>query len=356
MSGQGRKASLEAWLLQVWYKGHRPGFPVSFCLALLEYVYGALRLLSRQNKKTRASKTTTTPPLLVIGNLIAGGAGKTPLVMAICKHLKQSGKTVGIVSRGYGRSGNAVTLLRPGQGQAKALEVGDEPLFLLEQTGCPVAVGSARSEAVRTLLNEYPNLNLIVSDDGLQHHRMQRQIEWVVFDARGKGNGRLLPAGPLREPLGRLKSVDAIIASNMTPERLANLLAIPAENNWYTVEVDVLGFRNLASGQFLGTQEALSEWKTQRLAFFTGLANPDKLFGALLEKGLKPERTLALPDHYAYPGDFCDQFDEQVLITSGKDAVKLGNTNPKLWVAEIDVKLPPALIQTLEEALGPTTD
>lgn len=356
MTAGDRKARIESGLLKIWYEGRKPGLLALLTLGVLESVYKGLRWATRQNSKSDAAKKTSQPPVLVVGNLIAGGAGKTPIVMAICQHARARGDQVGIVSRGYGRSEKAPILIDPAQNPPAASEVGDEPLFLSRETGCPVAVCADRNQAVKLLLTNFPNLKLIVSDDGLQHHKLIRQIEWVVFDRRAHGNGRMLPAGPLREPLSRLNSVDAVLCSNISPEALSKALNWPSQDNWHAVYVQLTGFRQLSSGSFLTLEQAVEHWKSLKLAAFTGIGDPNKLFDAIRSAGLHLEASHGLPDHFNYPADFCAQFDQQVLITSGKDAVKLGTSNTKVWVAEICVKLPPALTRALEDCIGPTID
>jgi len=356
MKSGDSKARLEAHLLKIWYGAHRPSLMAALGLNVLEGIYKGLRLLTRQNTKSMRSKTNTQPPLLVVGNLIAGGAGKTPVVMAVCQSMQSLGKKVGIISRGYGRGKTDTLLISPLKALPSVADVGDEPLFLAMQTGCPVAVGADRNAALQTLLQTFPDLDLVVSDDGLQHHRLKRQLEWVVFDSRGQGNGRLLPAGPLREPLNRLKRVDAVIASNTSVKDLAQSLNRPVADNWHEVQVDLKGFRHLQTGEFLNTAQARKQWKAHSIAAFTGIANPNKLFSALEDHGLALAQQVGLPDHFAYPIDFCAQFDQAILITSGKDAVKLSASNPKLWVAEICIDLPPELTKALEDCIGPTID
>jgi len=356
MTKSGRKARVEKALLEIWYAGQTPGLLTAFALSTLESLYKGLRWATGQHRKSIAAKKKCQPPLLVVGNLIAGGAGKTPIVMAVCRHILACGFKVGVVSRGYGRSTSAPLLVDPRQGTTAASEAGDEPLFLSRETGCPVAVCSDRTLAVELLLTHFPDLNLIVSDDGLQHHRLARQIEWVVFDRRAHGNGRLLPAGPLREPLSRLSTVDSVLCSNISPQALGKALNLAPQNNWHAIHVGLTGFRQLSTGSFLPLEQAVEKWKSMTLMAFTGIADPGKLFNAIQTAGIHLDANLGLPDHFNYPEDFCAQCDQQVLITSGKDAVKLKPSNPKVWVAEISVKLPPALTKTLENCIGPTID
>ncbi|HEX4856272.1 MAG TPA: tetraacyldisaccharide 4'-kinase [Limnobacter sp.] len=356
MKSRGFRARLEASLLRIWYGNAQPGMIAGLLLSLLEIVYKSLWHATRQSRKAENARKSTQPPVLVVGNLIAGGAGKTPVVMAVCRHLSSRGLKAGIVSRGYGRNSQSTVLIDPAQPLPNAAEVGDEPLFLCQQTGCPVAVSRNRSHAVQQLLQIFPDLDLIISDDGLQHHRLARQLEWVVFDERAQGNGRLLPAGPLREPISRLASVDAVLCSNISAGWLADRLGLPATHNWHEIRVQLECFRHLKSGKVIDLEQARREWVLTPVAAFTGIANPDKLFTALCDAGIKPEVRLGLPDHFSYPAGFCDQFSQPVLITTGKDAVKLSHDNPAVWVAEIQLQLPPSLALALEECIGSTTD
>jgi tetraacyldisaccharide 4'-kinase len=146
------------------------------------------------------------------------------------------------------------------------------------------------------------------------------------------------------------------LCSNLSTSRLSEALRLPEQRNWHSVQVRLCGFRHLQSGELLDLQQAETQWKDLSVLAFTGLGNPEKLFRALRASGIDLQNTVSLPDHYRYPDDFCAQFNQQVLITSGKDAVKLDTSNPKVWVAEITVELPPALKQALEDCIGSTID
>lgn len=360
-SGNPWRARLEERLLGIWYQGQPTGFWLAIALNGLTLLHRLARFLSQQSTKVMQSKTRTQPAVLVIGNLIAGGAGKTPIVMAVCQHCAQRDMRVGVVSRGYGRRNQLPCLLNQTMLASQSLDqlveqFGDEPVFLAQQTGCPVAVGQNRQAAVDLLCAHHPDLQLVVSDDGLQHHRLQRSLEWVVFDRRGQGNGRLLPAGPLREPSQRLGHVDAVLASNVEVSALADMLQTSAGPHWHAVQVRLSGFTQPATQEHLNCEQALARWRNKGVAAFTGLGNPDKLFSALRTIGLSLARSQPLPDHFQYPADYCKAFTEDVLITTGKDAVKLVPYDPRLWVANIEVELPAALTQALEDHIGHSID
>lgn len=348
-----RAHQLEAWLTQVWYQNLQPGLFGGMVLGTLEKLYQLIRKISKQDEKSAAARTDDFPAILVVGNLIAGGAGKTPIVQAVCTAMKARGHQVGILTRGYKRHSKTPILLEPGESIDPRM-CGDEPAWLHENTTCPISVGANRSLALKNLLARHPEIDLVVSDDGLQHHRLPRHLEWVVFDERVAGNKKLLPAGPLREPLSRLSSVDAIISSAVQPENLIRELALSESDPIYFASVNILGFENAESREFLGLEDAIQRWGTQNLLAFTGLANPDKFFRALENAGLKVDHKKPLPDHFDYPENFCADLACDVALTTGKDAVKLTKHLGKVWVARIHVTLPETLISQIEAKIGLT--
>ncbi|RYY51787.1 MAG: tetraacyldisaccharide 4'-kinase, partial [Comamonadaceae bacterium] len=199
-----RDALQRAWL--------RRG-PLARLLWPVSLLYGALGALHRAAYRRGWLTVQRLPvPVVVVGNVVAGGAGKTPAVLALLDHLRQRGIAAGVVSRGYGRNGDACTEVLPDDDPAR---VGDEPLLLRRKSGAPVFVAARRAEAARALLAAYPATRVLLSDDGLQHHAMARDIEICVFDRRGIGNGWLLPAGPLREPWPR--ACDLVLHTGARP-------------------------------------------------------------------------------------------------------------------------------------------
>ena len=194
-----RPAQVEA----SWYGRVRLGSVETALLLVLSWGYAAVIWLRRRLYQWGILKTVRLPvPVLVVGNLIVGGAGKTPVARALAQQLKALGWRPGIISRGYGRQVPGVRAVGVGDSPQ---HVGDEPL-LYAQDGFPVFVGEKRAEAGRALLAANPSVNILIADDGLQHLALARDLEVVVFDQRGIGNGRLLPVGPLREPLSRLNA------------------------------------------------------------------------------------------------------------------------------------------------------
>ena len=207
------RSRVESLVRRLWY-AHDPGLPLRAlrtCLAPLSLVTAWAARRSRLRLRTHAAPR---PPLLVVGNLVAGGAGKTPLVAAIASALAARGLHPGIVASGYGATRSDARLVHPGDDPASA---GDEPLLLAQATGLPVAAGRDRRAAVARLLAAHPQLDLVISDDGLQHAALARSVELAVFDDRGAGNGRLLPAGPLRAPLAQAATMDALALNGDAP-------------------------------------------------------------------------------------------------------------------------------------------
>jgi tetraacyldisaccharide 4'-kinase len=265
-------------------------------------------------------------PVIVIGNVVAGGAGKTPLVMALVKHLQDAGRQPGVVSRGYGRLGDGCLEVLP---QLPASLCGDEPLLIRQRTGAPVFVARRRIDAVRALLAAHPQTDLIICDDGLQHHALQRDLNIAVFDERGVGNGWLLPAGPLREawpPTDRPKQRSA---PNSGPQAVAtiDLLLHTGQTAAFA------GFqsqRALADNAIAadGTLVPLDSLKGEALTAVAAIASPEAFFSMLRQRGLTVARSVPLPDHDKldaapfWPSGQAGQPGQRILCTE-KDAVKL---------------------------------
>jgi tetraacyldisaccharide 4'-kinase len=275
--------------------------------------------------------------------VVAGGAGKTPVVMALVDHLRKRGLAMGVVSRGYGRS---TADCREVNSQSLPHEVGDEPLLVARTCGVPVFVAPSRAQAANALLAAHPATQLIVCDDGLQHHALQRDVEICVFDERGIGNGWLLPAGPLREHWPR--KADLVLSAGAPP-------GIPGFN----------ASRRLAGHALRadGTRIPLAELTGRRpLTAVAGIAKPDAFFAMLRAKGLQLNRTLALPDHHDFSKDPSGGGPGDLLCTE-KDAVKLWRIRPDAWAVplalEIDAEFWRALDGLVEAKLssahGPQT-
>lgn len=280
-------------------------------------------------------------PVVVVGNIHAGGAGKTPIVAALVSGLQARGVKVGIISRGYGRKEKGVHVFNAASSAAQA---GDEPLLLFRQTGAPTAVGSRRAEAGSALLAEHPEIEMIVADDGLQHYALQRDVEIVVFPAADVGRTDLdfLPNGSLREPLSRLAEVDAVVVSGAAADSVQHFQTACGGHRFASrVEAGKI-YRLNAPQEKLD----LGRLKNHTAAAAAGIAKPERFFHTLRGLGVDLAATVALPDHAAITPQDLPQADF-VLITE-KDAVKLsGGLNPDalnhVWVLPICAIIEPDL-------------
>jgi tetraacyldisaccharide 4'-kinase len=273
-------------------------------------------------------------PVWVVGNIVVGGAGKTPTVLALYKWLVQQGRTPGIVSRGYGGRAVGVQEVTP---DSLAADVGDEPLLLKLRSRAPVVIGRDRVAAVQALLSAHPEVNFIISDDGLQHLRLKRTMQIIVFDARGAGNGWLLPAGPLRQPLPCEVPRRSLVLYNCP----APSTALPGyvASSQLSGAVAWLDWRagRPATPQTLATLAALSQQEPLWAA--AGIAQPDRFFNMLRKSGLSI-KPLPLPDHHDYATLPWPQEATDVVITE-KDAVKLGplpSGRTRVWVVPLDLR------------------
>lgn len=272
-------------------------------------------------------------PVIVVGNLIAGGAGKTPTVLALLGLLQRQGWTPGVVSRGYGRERDELLDVATAP---DARRCGDEPLLLHLRGRVPVLVGRDRLAAARLLRQRHPAVDVIVSDDGLQHRRLPRDVQLIVFDERGVGNGWLLPAGPLREPFAALPPARSIVIYN----------AAAPSTPWpgWTVRRGLGGVLPLADWWAgVRTLRPLAELAGRRVLAAAGIARPQRFFAMLRAAGVELDER-PLPDHHDYAELPWSPATPEVVLTE-KDAVKLrperiGTT--RVWVAALDFALDPA--------------
>lgn len=329
------RATLESWIHKQWAKR-------SLLTALLSpFSLVFLAAANRGRKNTKPQKLPV--PVIVIGNIYVGGTGKTPVTIALAKALQTSGWHPGIISRGYGRQNAAPRLVKT---DSPAGEVGDEPLLIARLTGLPVAVGSARYDAGRLLLEEHPAINVIISDDGLQHYALYRDMEIIVVGARGLGNGWVLPAGPLREPPSRLDEADAIVL-NSTTQTFSSPTPRFATSN------------TLGEATSLDRQKTLSlddvAHSGKSVLAAAGIAAPERFFNMLPAHDIQ-FRSMELGDHYAYDSNpFKDAPEELILITE-KDAVKCRQrpdmlADPRIYSVNLVCELDPLFIDFVTEKL-----
>ncbi|MFM7802465.1 MAG: tetraacyldisaccharide 4'-kinase, partial [Limnohabitans sp.] len=269
-------------------------------------------------------------PVVVVGNVMAGGTGKTPVVISLVEYFKSQGWRVGVIARAYGSPSESVQEVSL---QSSSLQVGDEPLLLKHRCDVPVFVGRERSKAALALLKAYPNTHLIVSDDGMQHLALWHDIALCVFDDRGSGNGWLLPAGPLREPW----------PSSGVPGVARHVLYTGKQHpdGAWAAKRSLAMFARNGSGE----QRHLSEWAGQPIQALAAIAKPDAFFHSLAQAGMQLEKSWPLPDH----ADLSQwQTDSPLpIFCTEKDAVKLWPHQPQAWAISLNCDLPASLLDTL---------
>ena len=334
---------MATWLANAWRKRGLAAcllWPVSLVYRVLSGIHRWLYVAGIV-KNERVSV-----PVIVVGNVVAGGAGKTPVVMAVARHLQARGLQVGVVSRGYGRH---TTDCREVQVDSTPSDVGDEPALIKRILGettspgvTPVFVARSRVEAARALLTHYPQTDVMVCDDGLQHHALHRDINICVFDDRGVGNGLGLPAGPLREPWPR--PVDLVLHSGMHPAfpggyRAQRTLADDA----HTADGTPVALAGLAKSAALAHQPLLA---------LAAIAQPDAFFSMLRARGLRLAQTLALPDHYDFNSWSRPSDKGYTLICTEKDAVKLWPLHPDALAVPLIFTPEPAFLAALDQLLS----
>lgn len=299
----------------------------------LAVLYGALTGLRRWLYRRGGLRSERLPvPVLVVGNLTVGGTGKTPLTVALVEALRVRGFQPGVVSRGYGGSRREPTLLGDAPDPA---EVGDEPC-LIRAYGVPVAVGHARVAAAKLLLAA--GCNVVVADDGLQHYRLARDVEICVIDGtRRFGNGRLLPLGPLREPLSRLRGVDFLVCNG-------------GEARHGEVPMRLQG--GSANALTDGGTCPLDDFAGRRVHAVAGIGHPQRFFADLRAHGIEVSEH-AFPDHHAYVPADLDFGDGQPVLMTAKDAVKCRRfATAGWWSVPVQAVLPEAFLDALCARLG----
>ncbi len=372
-SGSGSRARITRWISVQW-AGPQPSRGARW-LQPLSWAYAALAGLHRALFRLGLRRVQAAPvPLLVVGNLVAGGAGKTPAVLALVGLLRAQGWTPGVISRGHGRRGAA---MRAVSRHSPAAEVGDEPLLIHLRTGAPVAVGADRADAARALCAAHPAVDILLADDGLQHHALHHDMAVLVFDERGAGNGLRLPAGPLRQALPlRVPPHTLVLYTAGQPStplpgwtgvrRLGGVLPLAA---WWAGQTagsaGSAGSTGSASSAnpagAAGTTTAPAAptigWpalRGRRLLAAAGLARPEPFFAMLQAQGLHINR-LPLADHHPFNPLPWPAGTAEVIVTE-KDAVKLrpaavGAT--RVWVATLDFAPEPAFAEALRTLCAP---
>ena len=320
-------------ILRAWYAGH----PLLTLLRPLECLYR--RVVERKRARFVAGEGEIyrpPVPLVVVGNITVGGTGKTPLILWLIEHCQRNGLRVGVVSRGYGAT--PPQLPWRVSAEQSATQAGDEPLLIVQRTGVPLMIDPDRSRAVKALLAS-ESLDLILSDDGLQHYRLARDLELVLIDnARGLGNGRCLPAGPLREPKERLQSVDAVLYNG----------AVSDPQGGFAFALQPTALVNLLSGE----RKALDFFPAQQaLHAVAGIGNPQRFFTTLETLHWRPIAH-AFADHAPYSADILNFSPALPVVMTEKDAVKCRDfASPDWWYLAVDAVPSQAFVLWFDQQL-----
>lgn len=327
---------LQQFMLRAWYE--QRGWLVLF--RPLSALYSRIALARRQRSLDNPSASWQPPvPLVVVGNITLGGTGKTPMVIWLVEHFRSRGLRVGVISRGYGgKPPSRPWRVQPTQDGPQ--QVGDEPLLIASRCQVPVVVDPDRARAGRYLLEHSP-VDVIISDDGLQHYRMGRTLELVMIDhARGLGNARCLPEGPLREPASRLEHIDLLVRTGADGDT----------HGAYAMGLQPTALVNLKTGERLTP----SQWRAPpRVQAVAGIGNPER-FGKTLESlGLVPELH-AFADHAQYNEHSFNAFDHgEPLVMTEKDAIKCaGFARDNWWYLSVEADLSSAFIEALHTRLA----
>ncbi|WLH66506.1 tetraacyldisaccharide 4'-kinase [Pseudomonas sp. FP2309] len=320
-------------LLKAWYEGH----PALILLRPLEALYRSVVLRKRARFVAGEGDSYQAPvPVVVVGNITVGGTGKTPLILWLIDHCRRSGLKVGVVSRGYGAKPPAFPWRVEASHSAEV--AGDEPLLIVQRCGVPLMIDPDRSRAVKALLAT-DSLDLILSDDGLQHYRLARDLELVLIDAaRGLGNRRCLPAGPLREPVERLHSVDALLYNGAAGDR----------EDGFAFRLMPTALVNLQTG----ARQPVDHFPVgQQVHAVAGIGNPQRFFNTLETLHWRPIHH-AFADHAPYSAEVLNFSPSLPLVMTEKDAVKCrAFAQPHWWYLAVDAVPSPAFVAWFDTQL-----
>ena len=346
MSLLPNKRALEAWVLGAWYDGAARSWAQVGFTAVLAPLGWLVARVARQRRQ-RVHSSAALPPVIVVGNLTVGGTGKTPVVAWLATQLQAQGKRVGLVSRGYGRS--AATARRVAPGDSAAL-VGDEPAWLAANTGCAVAVGQDRVAALRLLAGE---VDVVLADDGLQHHALPRCLEVIVVDATRAaplGNGLCLPAGPLRE-LPDFVGPAQVVLFNHGAVPVAQLAKATVPQ--WAQSATALHFAvrpKVAVNLVTGESRSLASF-TDAVAV-AGIGHPERFFHALQAAGAGVEQRVPFTDHHAYTAADLSPFAGLPVLMTAKDAVKCSAfAEPNWWRVDAALEFAPGEGECLLQAV-----
>jgi len=329
------------WLQNYWYR-ITPLHLILFPISLVFRVLVALRREMYRNGILTSHQLLL--PVIVVGNISVGGTGKTPLTLALAQQLIARGWHPLIVSRGYGRT---ISIPLPVSLSSTAAQAGDEPLLMAQRDICPVWVGADRVATARAALLAHPQCDVVLCDDGLQHYRLQRDVEIAVIDGElGFGNGLMLPAGPLREPVSRLRSVDATVVNGGD-----------AATGQYAMRLTGAVFYNLLNPGQTATpadfNKPTDDFHKSKVHAVAGIGRPQRYFQYLETLGI-PFTPHAFPDHHPYRATDLSFTNCDAILLTEKDAVKCAAfADARYWVLRVDAQIDPALTDLILRKIAP---
>jgi tetraacyldisaccharide 4'-kinase len=334
--------------------------PTSLLLWPLAYLFSCILRIRKLFFDLDLSHPKPAPvPIIIVGNIRVGGTGKTPIVIALAERLSQLGWKPAIISRGYGSSNQRAPLQVKSNSDPSI--VGDEPVLIAKRTNdqFPIWVFPKRKESIKALLKASPDVNVIISDDGLQHRGLVRwpareggrDIEFVVRDSRGEGNGFLLPAGPLREPTSRER--DATLQTNPTEQLSAGFKYEYFQGRRSFTLTSQIGtpyqLNNPVNTQ--STEQITERFLPKNIALVAGLGNPQRFFDDLVKLGVTGKQ-FPLPDHFDYAPEFFKGIKVDCILITEKDAVKCSNIHDdRIWVVPLSLRLPDSLMDWMQSIL-----
>jgi tetraacyldisaccharide 4'-kinase len=327
---------MRAWLENEWQR--RGGGALIFLPLAL--VFSAVAAIRRFLYASRLMPSWRAPvPVVIVGNITVGGTGKTPLVLGILEILRKRGWTPGVVARGYGRvprgEHDPLGVVRVFPDVATPEHFGDEPVLIARRSRVPVYISPNRAAAAKALLQAHPEVNVLVSDDGLQHYALARDVEIAVVDGERRfGNGLPLPSGPLREPVSRLRSVDAVVVNGGNSDQ------VPAARQ-FAMRLGGEVFVHLADNEARTPAEFAVIARGLSVAAIAGIGHPERFFSHLERLDIRA-KTLAFPDHYLYRGADLKLPGAELIVMTEKDAVKCAAfADGRMWFLRVAAVLPP---------------
>lgn len=334
--------NLELLITKAW----QDNSPMLTTLAPLSALYGVVgRVRKSLYDNDKLAKYYAPIPVMIIGNITVGGSGKTPLIIALVKYLQDKGVNVGVISRGYGRADSSPAMVFA---DSTPKDVGDEPCLIVQSTNVPMAVGANRGQVIDLLIKNNPTLQLIISDDGLQHYALHRDVEWIVVDGvRGFGNGKLFPQGFLREPLDRLTGATVIYHDSRTEHYDDNALLMHLAPSKPV---------SLLTGEKSENDKNLPP---QKVYAVSGIGYPARFFKTLSELGFDVVER-AFGDHHDFSLDDLADLTDLPIITTSKDAVKLRELAKRhnhaifdnIWVLPVQAVLSESVYEEMDKVLG----